>query len=162
MEKVPFSSPVDYSLAIKNRGHPSKSWRWEISAAGKSKPVRQSEFLKRCPKRPAPARRHWQDSGPARRLDGRYWRFSNARDKPNNDNTSIVEPTELRASRGGTCRSCRGRLLQGTRTFMPCRGTLLVERPERRLLQKCNIALGLPFNIAESVRGKGTFWDNLS
>ena len=35
----------DYSLAIKNRGHPPKPWRWEIYAAGKSKPVRQSEFF---------------------------------------------------------------------------------------------------------------------
>ena len=35
----------DYSLAIKNRGRPPKSWRWEIYAAGKSKPVRQSEFF---------------------------------------------------------------------------------------------------------------------
>jgi hypothetical protein len=35
----------DYSLAIKNRGRPSKPWRWEIYTAGKSKPVRQSEFF---------------------------------------------------------------------------------------------------------------------
>jgi hypothetical protein len=35
----------DYSLAIKNRGRPPKSWRWEIYTAGKSKPVRQSEFF---------------------------------------------------------------------------------------------------------------------
>ena len=34
----------DYSLAIKNRGRPPKSWRWEIYTAGKSKPVRQSDF----------------------------------------------------------------------------------------------------------------------
>jgi hypothetical protein len=45
MEKVSSFSPIDYSLAIKNRGHPPKSWRWEINAAGKSKPVRQSEFF---------------------------------------------------------------------------------------------------------------------
>ncbi|MGC1355453.1 MAG: hypothetical protein WA851_06620 [Xanthobacteraceae bacterium] len=45
MEKASSSSPVDYNLAIKNRGHPPKSWRWEIYAAGKSKPVRQSEFF---------------------------------------------------------------------------------------------------------------------
>jgi hypothetical protein len=37
--------PADYTLAIKNRGHSSKPWRWEISAAGKSKPVLQSEFF---------------------------------------------------------------------------------------------------------------------
>ena len=34
-----------YSLAIKNKGRPSKPWRWEIYTAGKSKPVRQSEFF---------------------------------------------------------------------------------------------------------------------
>src|SRR5579863_1954913 len=45
METVSSFSPIDYSLAIKNRGHPPKSWRWEIYAAGKSKPVRQSEFF---------------------------------------------------------------------------------------------------------------------
>ena len=35
----------DYSLAIKNRGRPPKSRRWEIYTAGKSKPVRQSDFF---------------------------------------------------------------------------------------------------------------------
>jgi hypothetical protein len=35
----------DYALAIKLRGHPPKPWRWEIYRAGKSKPVRQSEFF---------------------------------------------------------------------------------------------------------------------
>jgi hypothetical protein len=35
----------DYTLAIKIRGRPPKPWRWEIYAAGKSKPVRQSEFF---------------------------------------------------------------------------------------------------------------------
>ena len=38
-------SYADYSLAIKNRGRPPKSWRWEIYTAGKSKPVRQSDFF---------------------------------------------------------------------------------------------------------------------
>ena len=33
----------DYNLAIKNKGHPPKSWRREIYEAGRSKPVRQSE-----------------------------------------------------------------------------------------------------------------------
>ena len=37
--------PIDYTLAIKNRGRPPKSWRWEIYAAGKSKAVQQSEFF---------------------------------------------------------------------------------------------------------------------
>jgi hypothetical protein len=45
MEKAPSFNPVDYTLAIKNKGRPPKSWRWEIYAAGKSKPVRQSEFF---------------------------------------------------------------------------------------------------------------------
>jgi len=45
MEKDSTFSPVDYSLAIKNKGHPPKPWRWEIYAAGKSKPVQQSEFF---------------------------------------------------------------------------------------------------------------------
>jgi hypothetical protein len=45
MEKVSAFSPIDYSLAIKNKGHAPKPWRWEIYAAGKRKPVRQSEFF---------------------------------------------------------------------------------------------------------------------
>ena len=40
-----YAEEYDYSLAIKNRGRPPKSWRWEIYAAGKSKPVRQSDFF---------------------------------------------------------------------------------------------------------------------
>jgi hypothetical protein len=39
------NAEYDYSLAIKNRGRPPKSWRWEIYTAGKSKPVRQSDFF---------------------------------------------------------------------------------------------------------------------
>ena len=42
MQKVLVMDPLDYTLAIKNRGHTSKPWRWEINVAGKSKPVRQS------------------------------------------------------------------------------------------------------------------------
>lgn len=37
----------DYTLAIKNKGRPPKSWRWEIYAPGKNKPVRQSEFFEK-------------------------------------------------------------------------------------------------------------------
>jgi hypothetical protein len=44
METAP-PNPIDYTLAIKNKGRPPKSWRWEIYAAGKSKAVRQSEFF---------------------------------------------------------------------------------------------------------------------
>ena len=44
MGKVSAIDPLDYTLAIKNRGHTSKPWRWEINVAGKSKPVRQSNF----------------------------------------------------------------------------------------------------------------------
>jgi hypothetical protein len=35
----------DCALAIKNKGRAPKPWRWEIYAAGKSKPVRRSEFF---------------------------------------------------------------------------------------------------------------------
>jgi hypothetical protein len=45
MEKPPPFNPFDYTLAIKNRGRPPKPWRWEIYVAGKSKPVRQSDFF---------------------------------------------------------------------------------------------------------------------
>ena len=45
MEKISASSPIDYSLAIKNKGQPPKSWRWEIYAAGKAKAVQQSDFF---------------------------------------------------------------------------------------------------------------------
>jgi hypothetical protein len=45
MEKALSFNPFDYTLAIKNKGRPPKSWRWEIYAAGKSKPVRQSDFF---------------------------------------------------------------------------------------------------------------------
>jgi hypothetical protein len=45
MEKALPFNPFDYTLAIKNKGRPPKSWRWEIYAAGKSKPVRQSDFF---------------------------------------------------------------------------------------------------------------------
>jgi hypothetical protein len=45
MQKVSSSDSSDFTLAIKNKGRPPRSWRWEIYAAGKSKPVRQSEFF---------------------------------------------------------------------------------------------------------------------
>ena len=45
METTASFDPIDYTLAIKNKGRPPKSWRWEIYAAGKSKAVRQSEFF---------------------------------------------------------------------------------------------------------------------
>ncbi len=35
----------DYSLAIKNKGGPSKPWRWEIYEPEKNKPVLRSEFF---------------------------------------------------------------------------------------------------------------------
>lgn len=44
MSTIP-PEPIDYTLAIKNKGRPPKSWRWEIYAAGKSKAVLQSEFF---------------------------------------------------------------------------------------------------------------------
>jgi hypothetical protein len=45
METMPCLDTSDYSLAVKNKGRPPRPWRWEIYAAGKSKPVRQSEFF---------------------------------------------------------------------------------------------------------------------
>jgi hypothetical protein len=45
MEKTPTFNSSDFTLAIKNKGRPPRSWRWEIYAAGKSKPVRESEFF---------------------------------------------------------------------------------------------------------------------
>lgn len=45
MEKAPSFNPFDYTLAIKNKGRPPRPWRWEIYAAGKSKPVLQSYFF---------------------------------------------------------------------------------------------------------------------
>ena len=39
------STMPDYKLPIKNKGHPPKAWRWEIYEAGRSKPVRQSEYF---------------------------------------------------------------------------------------------------------------------
>ena len=43
MENPSNIDPLDYTLAIKNKGEPTKPWRWEINMAGKSKPLRQSE-----------------------------------------------------------------------------------------------------------------------
>jgi hypothetical protein len=45
MEKTQSFDPAEYTLAIKNRGRPPKPWRWEIYAAGKSKPVQQSDLF---------------------------------------------------------------------------------------------------------------------
>jgi hypothetical protein len=33
---------TDYSVVVKNRGAPPKSWRWEIYRAGRSNPIGQS------------------------------------------------------------------------------------------------------------------------
>jgi hypothetical protein len=45
MEKPQSFDAIDFTLAIKNKGRPPRSWRWEIYAAGKSKPVQQSDFF---------------------------------------------------------------------------------------------------------------------
>ena len=45
MENLADLDATDYTLAIKNKGRPPKPWRWEINAAGKSKPVQQSDFF---------------------------------------------------------------------------------------------------------------------
>jgi hypothetical protein len=67
MEKVSSFNPIAHSLAIKNKGHPPKSWRWEIYAAGKSKPVRQSEFFETMSEATRAGNR--QNSGPAEQFD---------------------------------------------------------------------------------------------
>jgi len=38
-KKTSVIDPLDYTLAIKNKGQPSKPWRWEIYLAGKTKPL---------------------------------------------------------------------------------------------------------------------------
>ena len=45
MKTMSSFDPIEYTLAIKNKGRPPKPWRWEIYAAGKSKAVRQSDFF---------------------------------------------------------------------------------------------------------------------
>ncbi|MGZ8486632.1 MAG: hypothetical protein ACXWZQ_22285 [Candidatus Binatia bacterium] len=45
MEKAQLCDPIDYTLAIKNKGRAPKPWRWEIYTAGKAKAVRQSDFF---------------------------------------------------------------------------------------------------------------------
>jgi hypothetical protein len=45
MEKIQSFDSFDYTLAVKNKGRPPLSWRWEIYAAGKRKPVQQSDFF---------------------------------------------------------------------------------------------------------------------
>jgi hypothetical protein len=45
MENAFSFDPFDYKLAIKNKGRPPRPWRWEIYAAGKNKPVKQSDFF---------------------------------------------------------------------------------------------------------------------
>jgi len=41
MHKLDFDH-TDYSVVVKNRAPPPKSWRWEIYRAGRSSPIRQS------------------------------------------------------------------------------------------------------------------------
>jgi hypothetical protein len=33
----------DFSVVVKNRGHPPSPWKWEIYRAGRNSPVKQSE-----------------------------------------------------------------------------------------------------------------------
>jgi hypothetical protein len=35
----------DFSVVVKNRALPPKSWRWEIYRAGRSSPIEQSKVL---------------------------------------------------------------------------------------------------------------------
>jgi hypothetical protein len=41
MHKMQFDR-TDYSVVVKNRAPPPKSWRWEIYRAGRSSPIQQS------------------------------------------------------------------------------------------------------------------------
>src|SRR5437588_8320418 len=41
MHKLHFDC-TDYSVVVKNRAPPPKSWRWEIYRAGRSNPIRRS------------------------------------------------------------------------------------------------------------------------
>jgi hypothetical protein len=36
---------ADFSVVVKNRGAPPKSWRWEIYRAGRRSPIEQSKDL---------------------------------------------------------------------------------------------------------------------
>jgi hypothetical protein len=45
MKKAEFFEPLDYTLAIKNKGRAPRPWRWEIYALGKAKAVEQSDFF---------------------------------------------------------------------------------------------------------------------
>ena len=54
----------DYNLAIKNKGHPPKSWRREISGPVGASRCGNLNVLKQCLKLPVRARRRWRTSGP--------------------------------------------------------------------------------------------------
>jgi hypothetical protein len=41
MDRLTFDH-TDYSVVVKNRAPPPKSWKWEIYRAGRSSPIRQS------------------------------------------------------------------------------------------------------------------------
>jgi hypothetical protein len=41
MDKIHFDHN-DYSVVVKNRGNPPKSWKWEIYRAGRSSPIKTS------------------------------------------------------------------------------------------------------------------------
>jgi hypothetical protein len=38
-------NPADYSVVVKLRGTPPKSWRWEIYRAGRGGPIKSSTVL---------------------------------------------------------------------------------------------------------------------
>jgi hypothetical protein len=44
MAKLRFND-TDYSVVVKNRSVPPKSWRWEIYHAGRSNPIGQSSVF---------------------------------------------------------------------------------------------------------------------
>jgi len=38
----PHFDRTDYSVVVKNRARPPRSWKWEIYRAGRSSPIKQS------------------------------------------------------------------------------------------------------------------------
>ena len=43
MDKLHFDL-TDYSVVVKNRAPPPRSWKWEIYRAGRSSPIKQSSI----------------------------------------------------------------------------------------------------------------------
>jgi hypothetical protein len=44
MQMIVRLDPTDYSVVVKHRAPPPKSWRWEIYRAGRASPIEQSSL----------------------------------------------------------------------------------------------------------------------